>query len=144
MWTYQNLMYMYMCMHMCVRVRMRVCMCMCVCVCVCMNTCVHRAINLASANMKKDVDVLQLLPHASLELLVTESAISERPARKVCCSMLQCVACSSALHCGGVCFSVLELLVTEGSTSQSAAHKVCCSVLQYVAVCCSMLQCVAV
>jgi len=106
-----------------------------------MNTCVYRAITSASANMKKDVDLLQLLPDASLELLVTEGAISESTAHKVCCSMLQCVACSSALHCGALCCSVLELLVTEGSISQrSVAHKVCCSVLQYVAVCCSVIH----
>ena len=136
--------YVYVHAYVCARAYACVYVYVCVCVCVCMNTCVHRAINLASANMKKDVDVLQLLPDACLELLVTEGAISESTARKVCCSMLQCVACSSALHCGAVCCSVLELLVTEGSTSQSAEHKVCCSVLQYVAVCCSMLQCVAV
>ena len=79
--------------------------CVCVCVCVCVNTCVHRAINLASANMKKDVDVLQLLPHASLELLVTEGAISESTAHKVCCSVLHVAVRCIVVHCVAVCWS---------------------------------------
>jgi len=58
----------------------------------------------------------------------THSVLLTRQCTAVCCSLLQCAACS-VLHCVAVCCSVL----------QSVAE--CCSALQCVAVRCSVLQC---
>ena len=85
--------------------------------------------------------------------------------RRVCCSVLQCVAvCCSALQCVVVRYSVLQLSAV--SCSELQCFTVICSVLHgfsctnrtknpnryrcvvlcnlCVAVCCSVLQCVAV
>ena len=53
--------------------------------------------------------------------------------KRVCCSVLQCVAvCCSVLQCVALCCTVLHCVA------------LCCNVLQNVAACCSVLQCVAV
>jgi len=77
--------------------------------------------------------------------------IKHRVSRRVCCSVLQCVA-GSVLQCVAVCCSVLQCVAVRCSVLQCVAVRcnvlqcvaMCCSASQCVAMCCSVLQCVAV